>query len=381
MKFIIVHNIASPYRVHIFTEMHRQLSARGDAFHVHFMSDMSKGHGERPLSWRNPKLSFPHTYWKDYSIASHHFNPGLILRLIYRKSDVLMIGSAFDTFTGIALALFGRAGMKVAWTEGNTKTTGQMAGFKGFVKRMVFSRFRFVAVPGVEGIRYIELHQKKTRLKMPLPVLLPNLIDESRFKPRENWPPEVIARKRQELGCAETTRLCIIPARLEWYKGLVELFNALTPEILSEWKILIMGSGSLKGEIEDCLVTKGLQNHVVIQELVPYEEMPLNYAAADLFLLPSLMDRNPLSVPEALHSGLPVALSDRCGNVEEGVTDGSNGMVLHVLEEKRFEVELKEIFNMRSVVLQKMGRVSKLENAEFWNTPKVIGKFLDEIIT
>ena len=55
--------------------------------------------------------------------------------------------------------------------------------------------------------------------------------------------------------------------------------------------------------------------------------MPKYYAASDLFLLPSIHDPNPLSVVEALHSGLAVAISDRCGNVEEGVMDGDNGFV------------------------------------------------------
>ena len=42
-RFEIVHNIASPYRLHMFGEMRRQLAERGIDFHVNFMSDMSRG--------------------------------------------------------------------------------------------------------------------------------------------------------------------------------------------------------------------------------------------------------------------------------------------------------------------------------------------------
>lgn len=381
MKFTIIHNIPSPYRLHLFEKMSGCLSARGIGFEVNFMSDMSKGHGERPESWRNPDISFPHRYWKDFGLAWHHFNPGLILKVMAKRQDVLMVGSAFDTFTGILVSLLGRAKVKVAWTEGNTKTLGEMNGWKGFVKRLIFSRYDYVAVPGKEGELYIAAHQAMTKMTMPKPVLLPNLVDETRFKPRSQWPAEDIDRIRSQVGCLGKGRLCIIPARLEWYKGLLEMFALITPEMLSGWKILIMGSGSLKGEVEALLKSRGLFGNVTIKDFIPYAEMPLYYAAADLFLLPSLMDRNPLSVVEAVHSGLPIALSDHAGNIHEGVTDGVNGWVLPVDDKIKFAERLREIFTADEYLLKRMGKASLEKNALFWNSDKAVKLFLDIIVT
>ena len=380
MNVTVIHNIPSPYRLHLFEKMSAWLSSRGIDFEVNFMSDMSKGHGERPLAWRNPKMSFLHRYWKDCGIGCHHLNWGLVLNVLWHRQDILLVGSAFDTFTGILVSLFGRAKVKIAWTEGNTKTLGKMKGLKGFVKRLVFSRYDYVAVPGLEGERYIAAHQAMTRMKMPSPVLLPNLVDETRFKPRHMWPLGDINRIRSEVGCSDETKLCIVPARLEWYKGLLEMFALLTPEMLSGWKILIMGSGSLKEEVESSIAIQGLADHVTIKDLIPYAEMPLYYAAADLFLLPSLMDRNPLSVVEAVHSGLPVALSDQVGNIHEGVHEGINGWVLPVKDSARFGQTLKMVFSADIETLKRMGCKSYEAIAPFWRSDFAVDRFLQNIV-
>ena len=376
-RFVVIKNIPSPYRLHIFNEMWRQLKMRGIEFHVHFMS---RGHVERPKSWMNPKIDFPHTYWRDYGFKTHHFNIGMILHLMINRPDYLWVGSPFDTFTGICAAFFLKAKSKCTWVEGQTKTPGRMIGFIGIFKRLVLSRFPLVAVPGHDAVKYFQMHQKLTSHKMPRIVFMPNLIDETRFKPRDQWPEEEIASIRKSLGCDNLTRICLISARLDEVKGLVPFINQLTPVMVDGWKIVIMGQGALKNMILRAAAERGIADSIQILDYVVYDEMPKYYAAADLFLLSSIHDPNPLSVPEALHSVLPIALSDRCGNVEEGVKDGSNGRVLHVLDEKKFGAELKEILNMPIVDLQKMGRVSKLENAEFWSTVTAIRKFLDDVI-
>lgn len=379
MDFVVVHNIPSPYRLHLFEEMNRQLRSKGHTFHVHFMSDLSKGHEDRPLSWRNPKMSFAYTYWKDYGFRNHHFNPSLIWHLMRHRPDVLMVGSSFDTITGLLCSLLCKAKTKLTWTEGNTKTLGQMKGLKGWIKRLVFSSYKYVAVPGREGELYIAEHQKFTSRTMPRPVLLPNLIDETRFKPRAFCDRAKITEIRASLGCDEERKLCIIPARLEWYKGLVELIDALPREQCKSWKIVIMGEGSLRERIVEKINEKQLSNVIWIKDFIPYAEMPLYYAAADLFLLASFMDRNPLSVVEALHAGLPIALSDQVGNITEAVGEGVNGWVLPVRDTSAYKMTLAKVFSASTETLRKFGRNSYEKRAEFWRTKSAVSSFIKGI--
>ena len=380
-RFAVVLNIPSPYRIHCLVEIQRQLAERGIEFFAHFMSDMSRAKDAQTKIWSHPDIPFPHKYWPDYGRGTHFFNPGLIWHLRMHRPDYLLVGSVFDTLTGMALGFLRMGKMSCAWCEGNTKTTGEMHGWKGRLKRRTLSQFRYVAVPGIEGQRYIAAHQALTHLKMPTPVILPNIVDETRFRPRREWNQDQIDAVRARLSCDSATRLCVIPARLEWYKGLLEFVSLLDVDMLQGWKILVMGSGSLKEKLLQLVGQRNLTKHFQQMDLIPYTEVPIYYAVSDLFLLPSLMDRNPLSVVEALHSGLPVAVSELAGNVDEAVTDGRNGWVLPVKNKDRFQNVLREIFATPIERLQEMGRCSFTENAPFWNSRECVKRFLDTLLT
>ena len=380
-RFEVVLNIPSPYRIHCLVEIQRQLAEHGIQFFAHFMSDMSRAKDAQTKIWSHPEIHFPHRYWPDCGRGTHFFNPGLIWHLRMHRPDYLLVGSVFDTLTGMALSFLRAGKVSCAWCEGNTKTTGEMHRWKGWLKRRILSQFRYVAVPGIEGQRYIAAHQALTRLKMPTPVILPNIVDETRFRPRRRWNQEQIDAVRTQLNCDSTTKLCVIPARLEWYKGLLEFFSLLNADMLQGWKILVMGSGSLKGRLLQLVEQRNLAKHFQQMDLIPYAEVPIYYAASDLFLLPSLIDRNPLSVVEALHSGLPVAVSELAGNVDEAVTAGRNGWVLPVRNKDRFQNVLREIFATPIERLQVMGRCSFTENASFWNSKESVKRFLDKFLT
>lgn len=376
LAFEVVHNIPSPYRLHLFRELWRQLSERGIDFHVNFMA---LADGDRPEAWKNPKIEFPHSYWPDLGYGCHHFNPTLIRYLRNKRPDFLMVGSLFETFTSAIVSCFCPVGVKCAWVEGQTKTPGSMDGWKGGLKRWLLSQHRFVAVPGSDGRDYIRDHQKRTKRQLAQPVILPNLIDETVFRPRRQWPADEISRARSELCRRSDDRLCLIPARIEAVKGLIPFVNCLNNRMLENWTIGIIGQGSQKDLLVDAIRSRGLSDHFVIKGYMPYSDMPKIYAAADLFLLPSIRDQNPLSVAEALHSGLPVALSDRSGNVEEAVNHGVNGWRLPVLDLADFASVLSEVFATSAARLEEMGRASVEKNAKFWCTTARVREFLDAI--
>ena len=365
-RFWVIHNIPSPYRLHIFDALWRACRARGLDFHVHFMSDMSRGYAERPLSWRNPKMDFPHTYWRDYGLGQRHVNPGLLAHVRREQPEFLLAGSPFDTLTGMLAGRLTR-GVTCTWCEGNTKTPGKMGFPLGWVKRFALGGYDLVAVPGRDAVRYVALHQARTSRPMPRPVLLPNLVDETRFT----------AGDAPGTG---TARKAVIPARLLPVKGLLPFIELLTPEMLAGWQIEIIGDGPLKGEILERIRARGLVSHVTVVPSVPYDEMPRKYREADVLILPSLYDPNPLSVVEALHSGLAIALTSEAGNVEEAVTPGRNGWVLPVRDEAGFRAALARVFATDKATLREMGARSKAENATFWDTNRAIKAFLDEIL-
>jgi len=378
-KFWVVHNIPSPYRLHIFNALWRECQKRGLDFHVHFMSDMSRGYEERPLSWRNPKMDFPYTYWRDYGVGQRHANPGLLWHLWREQPDYLLSGSPFDTLTGMFVGRFLK-GVACTWAEGNTKQTGEMGGVKGWIKRSVLSSFDYVAVPGQDGAKYIALHQERTDKRLATPVMLPNLIDETRFVPRDRYPQTEIGRVRVSCGALGDERLAILPCRFVWEKGLIELMQILTPEMVSGWHLVIIGDGVQRAECERLMSGRGLDEYITVISSVEYSEMPKYYAAADLLLLPSQKDQNPLSVVEALHCGLPIAISSEAGNIDDALTEGQNGWRLPVKDRGAFTAKLTEVFAASKEQLKAMGTVSNEVNASFWGTEKSIREFVDVIV-
>ena len=378
MRIEVIHNIPSPYRIHLFTEMHRQLLDRNIEFHVNFMSQGDPG---RPREWLNPKMPFPFTYWNDYGYGCHHFNPGMIRFLLKSKPEIVIIGSVFDTFTSIVLCHLLRSSTKCAWVEGQTKTPGRMSGLIGWIKRDLLSHCLYVAVPGIEGIRYIEMHQGLTRRKLASPVLLPNIVDETRFRPRELWDSCEIQSVRQQLLKNECNKkICLVPARLEPVKGVLPFVRNLDEKLLKGWKVIIIGNGSEHDVIQATIDKANLSSVIELKDFVSYSEMPKYYAAADLFLLPSVRDQNPLSVVEALHTGLPVAITDQAGNVDEAVQDGVNGWQIPVLDSQGYKKCLQRVFSSNSQELKCMGKNSLVNHASFWNTQKCVRHFLDSII-
>ena len=365
MKLTFVMNIPSPYRLHTFNMLWAECKKRGHELHVHFMN---AGHKDRPKSWLNPQIDFPHTIWKNYGPDQHEWNPGLVRELLKNPPDWIHLGSPYDTFTCIALACLAKKSVLCAGCEGNTKTPGKMTGFIGWFKRFIFAKCPYATVPGADGARYIGLHQALTKKQMPKTILLPNLVDETRFKP-----------SNLQLQLSTSTKKVIIPARLEPVKGLVPFIELLDKEMVEGWKIVIMGQGSLHDKIVALIKAKGLEDAIEILDYVPYEKMPSFYANADLLLLPSVYDPNPLSLIEAAHCGLPIAASDQCGNIEEAVSEGKNGIVLHVKDKVRFVEDLKRVFALTREQLTEMGKWSKEHNAKFWDSELPISKYLDEV--
>lgn len=382
-RYVMVMNIPSPYRLHLFKEMHRQLAGRGVEFTVHFMN---RGHKDRPASWLNPRIDVPHRYWRNVGPDQHELNLGLIWKLIWDPPEWLDLGSPYDTFTCIFLAFFCRAKHIVMGMEGNTKTPGKLDGFLGWFKRKVISRSEFAPVPGRDGARWLDLHRQRhgEGRKFPRTVYLPNVIEESRFHTRDEYirmgQGEVIDRIRIKDFCARPDeRVCLIPARFDPVKGLKEFFGLITPDLIAGWRIVIMGHGPEEGKTRAIIQERGLADRVTIIHSVPYDEMPAHYAAADLMLLPSLQDMNPLTVVEAVHAGLPLALSDRVGNVEEGVTESVNGWILPVMDSTAFFLKLSQVFTATFETLRKMGVASKLQNSQYWNTSRVVSQLLADM--
>lgn len=93
----------------------------------------------------------------------------------------------------------------------------------------------------------------------------------------------------------------------------------------SAWDLVLLGDGELRPSIESTCQALGLEGVVHLPGFKQYGALPAYYGLAGAFVHASTREQWGLVVNEAMASGLPVVVSERCGCAEVLVEDEGNG--------------------------------------------------------
>lgn len=150
-------------------------------------------------------------------------------------------------------------------------------------------------------------------------VLIPNGVDIEEFNTN------IIPEPRENLNVSENHKVIISTSRLVPKNGLSGLIDAI-PYIKAEAskpvKLIIIGSGPLKSELEKKIIDKGLSGKVEILDEKKHTELPRFLRTADVFVRPSLSEGLGNSFLEAMAVGLPVIGTTKiAGVVKTGIAD------------------------------------------------------------
>jgi glycosyltransferase involved in cell wall biosynthesis len=91
------------------------------------------------------------------------------------------------------------------------------------------------------------------------------------------------------------------------------------------WSLVLLGDGPLRSTLNSQLSTLNLHDHVQMPGFKQYDELPPYYGLAKAFIHASTTEQWGLVVNEAMASGLPVLVSNRCGCAIDLVHEGRNG--------------------------------------------------------
>jgi UDP-glucose:(heptosyl)LPS alpha-1,3-glucosyltransferase len=196
-----------------------------------------------------------------------------------------------------------------------------------------------------------------------------NGVDLKRFSPqnKDRWRKDV----RDSLNISrETTVLLFVGSGFK-RKGLKTFINALPSINSHNLKALIIGKGNTD-RYRAIAKKLGVLRHILF--LGTQKEIERFYAAADLFVLPTLYDPFSNATLEAMASGIPV-ITTRNNGVAGLIENGSEGFVMDDLFSSK---ELSEKINLSLNSLEFMGEKAR-EKAETFPIERAVREFITAI--
>ena len=173
--------------------------------------------------------------------------------------------------------------------------------------------------PGyVESSPFLSRLRERVRV-IPLGIDLTPFLGVSRERARRH--------RRRLLGNREVP-IVLFVGRLRYYKGVDVLLRALAH--VHEAELWIVGTGPQGEEWKQLARTLGLGERVHFLGDVPEGDLPLYYAAADLFVLPSVSRAEALGLVliEAMASGIPVISTELGTGTSFVNVHGETGLVV-----------------------------------------------------
>jgi glycosyltransferase involved in cell wall biosynthesis len=183
--------------------------------------------------------------------------------------------------------------------------------------------------------------------------VIPNGVDIKPFGAVEQpIPRQKFGFKQDDIVLTYMGRLGIeknLPFLLRSFAGIANTYENV--------RLLVIGDGSDRENLEERVRLMGLAERVHFTGMVPYHDLPAYMAAADAFVTASVSEVHPLSVIEALASGLPVVGIQSPG-VGDTIQDGITGYLAPEEDMAAFTAKLSRIVT-DSENREKMSRQAK----------------------
>ncbi len=134
---------------------------------------------------------------------------------------------------------------------------------------------------------------------------------------------------------------------------LINTFQSLSEKERNNWKILIVGNGHLKTDLQ-----KLAGENVLFQDFIEPKNLPELMSRCDAFCLPSYYDQWGVVVHEAAAMGLPMLISEVCGAMATFLIVQYNGFSFSPYETASLKKSFVQLFELSDTALLEMGKNS-----------------------
>jgi glycosyltransferase involved in cell wall biosynthesis len=131
------------------------------------------------------------------------------------------------------------------------------------------------------------------------------------------------------------------------------------------WHLVLAGDGPLRSAIEARIDELQVRDFVHLAGAQGYAELPVYYGLARAFVHASTTEQWGLVVNEAMASGLPVLVSNRCGCAPDLVQEGVNGFTFDPYDVEELADAMLRIWRMEDRELNRLAAASQRIIAEW----------------
>jgi glycosyltransferase involved in cell wall biosynthesis len=201
------------------------------------------------------------------------------------------------------------------------------------------------------------------------PVGIGNGRDPARFHPDA----AARARLRAALGVPEQRVVVVVVSRLVRHKGHPELLAAMRDVDAELWVVGNRLDTDHGEDLEPYFAAAGLGPR--LRRLGYREDVPTILAAADIFALPSHFEGLPMSVIEAMLTGLPVVATDVRGPREQ-VVEGRTGLLVPPRDVPALAAALRRLAG-DATLRARMGLAGREQALACYDEARVVARTLD----
>jgi glycosyltransferase involved in cell wall biosynthesis len=270
-----------------------------------------------------------------------------------------------------------RRGIPMVVMSESAKQDERRVWWKEMVKRRIVRIYSAALIGGQRHVDYlVELGMTHDRIFTGYDV-----VDNEYFRQEAEELRSQALEVRQKYRLPETYFLA--SARFVEKKNLSKLIEAYAEyrrasEVTGyvPWDLVLLGDGPLREGLNSQLSTLNLHQHVHVPGFKSYQELPAYYGLAKAFVHVSTSEQWGLVVNEAIASGLPVIISNRCGCAPELVN--GNGFTFDPNDKNELAMRLLDMASLSDKKRKHLGDNSYRIAANF--APERFGEGLQRAV-